>query len=96
MDKRKGKGKINYNDNYNDKQEQAKDMQTLLNNVSDKTDACVKTVNDRFTELHLRIQNIEEKLVCKVNLVIDELYELKSQTINSIYEQRIDMMEERK
>ena len=86
---------LNYNDNYNDKQEQAKDMQTSLNNASDKTDVRVKTVNDRFTELHLRIQNIEGKLLCKVNLVMDELYELKSRTINSIYEQRIDMLEER-
>jgi hypothetical protein len=54
---------------------QTKDMQAPLNNASDKTEGEVsaETGNDRFTELHLKIQNIEDKLLCKVNLVMDEI-----------------------
>ena len=55
----------------------------------------VFTGNDGFTDLNLRTQNIENKLLLsEVNFVMDELLELKNQAIK-VYEQQINMLEER-
>ena len=53
-----------------------------------------KSVEDRLNEINHRIMNVESKLLDKVNYVMHELYELKSQTKNSAYEQRISMLQE--
>ena len=66
-----------------------------LGDASDRADACVQTGYDSFTDLNLRIQNIESKLLNKVNFVMDELLDLKNQAINNVYEQRINILEER-
>ena len=42
-----------------------------------------------------RIKEIEDKFDCKVNFILDELCELKSKTISSVYEQRMSLLEER-
>ena len=42
-----------------------------------------------------RIKEIEDKFDCKVNFILDELCELKSKTISSVYEQRISILEKR-
>ena len=81
--------------NYSDSNDQANGIQSPVCHESDRAGACVQTRNDCFTDLNLRIQNIESKLLNKVNFVMDELLELKNQAINNVYEQRINMLEER-
>ena len=81
--------------NYSDSNDQANGIQSPICDASDRADACVQTGNDSFTDLNLRIQNIESKLLNKVNFVMDELLELKNRAINNVYEQRINMLEER-
>ena len=85
----------NSDKNYSDSNDQANGIQSTVYDASDRTDACVQTGNNSFTDLNLRIQNIENKLLNKVNFVMDELLELKNQAINNVYEQRINMLEER-
>ena len=70
-------------------------IQSPVCDASDRADACVQTGNDSFTDQNLRIQNIESKLLNKVNFVMDELLESKNQAINNVYEQQINMLEER-
>ena len=67
----------NSDKNYSDSNDQANGIQSTVYDASDRTDACVQTGNDSFTDLNLRIQNIENKLLNKVNFVMDELLELK-------------------
>ena len=85
----------NSDKNYSDSNDQANGIQSAVYDACDRTDACVQTGNDSFTDLNLRIQNIENKLLNKVNFVMDKLLELKNQGINNVYGQRINMLEER-
>ena len=62
----------NSDKNYSDSNDQANGIQSTVYDTSDRTDACVQTGNDSFTDLNLRIQNIENKLLNKVNFVMDD------------------------
>ena len=55
----------------------------------------MKSFDFRLNQSISRIKEIEDKFDCKVNFILDELCELKSKTISSVYEQRISILEER-
>ena len=75
------------------------DYNLNIDNIVEKPDCCsessVKSFDLRLNQAISRMQEIEDKLDCKVNFILDELCVLKNKTVCSVYEQRISMLEER-
>ena len=80
------------------------DDNQIIGNNMEKSDHCsesndmtdsMKSFDFRLNQSISRIKEIEDKFDCKVNFILDELCELKSKTISSVYEQRISILEER-